>query len=106
MGEHFPYGSTFGAMPRGDFLYVKWRIKDSMKPGEYVGDFQDRVDLKSRLPVDISDCGIHFVVKEQQLYVYLIPPPGVWPAGAMRSSAPASMSAFLLQHQIYPDQSK
>lgn len=106
MGEDFRAENTSGPMPRGDFLYVKWRIKNRMKPGEYIGHYEDKVDLRTRLPADITDCGIHFVVKGAQLYVYLIPPPGVWPAGALRPTAPARMSAYLKQHQIYPDQPK
>jgi len=106
MGEDFPYENTSGPMLRGDFLYVKWRVKNRMKPSEYIGQFEDKVDLRTRLPADITNFGIHFVVKDAQLYVYLIPPPGVWPAGALRSTAPATMSAYLKQHQIYPDQPK
>jgi len=106
MGQSFPYERIYGELPRADFLYVKWRIKDRMRPDQYLGSYQDRVDLRTRLPVDIDGFGIHFVVKGRQLYVYLIPPPGVWPAGAMRPSAPSSMSEFLKQHQIYPDQPK
>ena len=103
MGEDFPSERISGAMPRGDFLYVKWRIKNRMKPWEYIGTYEDKVDLRIRLPADITNCRIHFVVKGSQLYVYLIPPPGIWPAGALEPSAPARMSAYLKQHQIYPD---
>lgn len=95
-GEAIQQHSISGVMPRGDFLYVKWRIKQS---GEV---YEDRVDLSTRLPADIKDCGIHFVVKGPQLYVYLIPPPGVWSAGAMRKSATEKVSVYLKQHQIYP----
>jgi hypothetical protein len=65
-----------GPMLRGDFLYVKWRIKNT---GEV---FEDTVDLKNRLPADITNYRIHFVVKATQLYVYLISPqpnPPGWP---------------------------
>lgn len=106
LGQVFPGWNTSGPMLRGEFLYVKWRIKNHMKPWEYIGTYEDKVDLKIRLPADIANCGIHFVVKGAQLYIYLIPPPGVWPAGALKPSAPESMSAYLKQHQIYPDQPK
>lgn len=65
-----------GPMLRGDFLYVKWRIKRSGK------EYEDRVDLRSLLPADIQDHRIHFVIKGPQLYVYLISPernPPDWP---------------------------
>jgi hypothetical protein len=38
-----------GLMQRGDTLYVKWRIKDSGK------EYEDTVDLASRLPRSIKD---------------------------------------------------
>lgn len=59
-------GTVDGAMPRGDSLFVKWRLKAT---GE---EFQDTVDLRRRLPTDIKDKKIHFVIKGKQLYVYLI----------------------------------
>jgi len=55
-----------GPMRRGDSLYVKWRIKST---GQI---YEDTVDLKSRLPRDITHDRIHFIVKGSQLYVYLI----------------------------------
>jgi hypothetical protein len=40
-----PYSSgVSGPMPEGDFLYVKWRIKATREV------FEDRVNLKGRLP--------------------------------------------------------
>lgn len=55
-----------GPMVVGDSLYVKWRIKTT---GEV---FQDTVDLRRRLPADIKDHKIRFVIKGAQLHVYLI----------------------------------
>lgn len=52
----------------GDTLYVKWRLKAT---GEVL---EDTVDLKSRLPRDISGHEIYFVIKEQLLWVYLVSP--------------------------------
>ncbi len=57
-----------GYLQRGDDLYVKWRIKST---GEV---YEDTVDLKSRLPDDITHHRIHFIVQGAQLYVYLISP--------------------------------
>jgi hypothetical protein len=59
---------TGGEILVGDFLYVKWRIKST---GEV---YQDNVDLKSRLPANIEDHTVYFVVKASQLYVYLVTP--------------------------------
>lgn len=65
-----------GLFSRADTLYVKWRIKATGAVHE------DTVDLRRRLPANIKDHRIHFVVKEAQLYVYLISPkpnPPGWP---------------------------
>lgn len=86
-----------GPMLRGDFLYVKWRIKNT-------GDvFEDTVDLRSRLPADIAQHRVHFVIKGPQLYVYLISPerkPADWPPNGPRRYD------FLKVITIYPDQPK
>lgn len=60
-----------GAMLRGDFLYVKWRIR---KTGQV---FEDRVDLRKRLPSDLTNCRIHFVLNGSQLRVYVVYPQAV-----------------------------
>jgi hypothetical protein len=60
--------STNGEMLPGEFLYVKWRIK---KNGQV---YEDTIDLKSRLPANITNNKIHFIVSGPQLYVYLIGP--------------------------------
>lgn len=57
-----------GDMLRGDDLYVKWRIKSS---GEV---YEDTVNLKDRLPNNITKHSIRFIVHGSQLYVYLITP--------------------------------
>ncbi|HUX81328.1 MAG TPA: hypothetical protein VMV35_00675 [Halothiobacillus sp.] len=57
-----------GPFPRGDTLYVKWRIKSTEEI------FEDTVDLKSRLPDDITRHRIYFIIKGPQLNVYLISP--------------------------------
>ena len=100
-GQTFASGGATGVIPRGDFLYVKWRSKETGKI------YEDHVDLTKRLPADIQYCAIHFAIKEAQLYIYLIPPPGTWPVGAIQKSAiDKSWAIYLQQHQIYPDVSK
>lgn len=100
-------------MLRGDFLYVKWRLKQT---GEV---YEDTVDLKSRLPADITDHRIHFVIRGPQLYVYLISPerlnPNPCPSQeALRklakTEAPGDrifrMYCNLKITTLYPDQTK
>jgi len=57
-----------GYLQRGDDLYVKWSIKST---GEV---HEDTVDLKSKLPDDITGHRIRFIVQGSQLYVYLVLP--------------------------------
>ncbi|MEZ5646087.1 MAG: hypothetical protein R3E99_13140 [Burkholderiaceae bacterium] len=57
-----------GSMPIGEFLYVKWRIKAS---GEVLAE---RVDLRDRLPRDMTDHELTFVIDGRQLYVYVVTP--------------------------------
>jgi len=57
-----------GPMPVGEFLYVKWRIKET---GEIV---EDRVDLRDKLARNMFDHGVTFVIEGRQLYVYLVTP--------------------------------
>ena len=96
--------AIYGNLLRGDFLYVKWRVK---KPGtllpEYLGTYEDRVDLSSRLPTDITGLKIHFIIRETQLYVYLI-----WPYDEKHVYPKNEKSLFdrVKYIQIYPDQAK
>lgn len=57
-----------GAMPVGEFLYVKWRLKAS---GEVL---EHRVDLRERLPRDMTDHELTFVIEGKQLYVFVVTP--------------------------------
>lgn len=57
-----------GPMPVGEFLYVKWRMKET---GEVV---EDRVDLRDKLARNMFEHGLTFVIDGKQLYVYLITP--------------------------------
>ena len=64
------------AMPVGDELYVKWRLNDT-------GEILERtVDLRNRLPRDMTNHKIYFVIKRRELFVYVISPekrPPDWP---------------------------
>ncbi len=52
----------------GESLYVKWRNKNT---GQI---YEDTVDLKKLLPRNIENHRIYFIVKDKQLFVYLITP--------------------------------
>ena len=60
--------NVHGPMRQGDSLYVKWRLRTT---GEI---YEDTVDLRNRLPQDITNHRIYFTIKSSQLFVYLIPP--------------------------------
>jgi len=82
-------GGLSGGMPVGDFLYVKWRIKASGEIRE------DKVDLRSKLPGDMNNHGIHFIVKGTQLFVYLVPPlPAHTPPFNLSVEGTGSWSAY------------
>ncbi len=57
--------SIRGDMVVGDSLYVKWRIKATNEV------FEDTVDLLSRLPKNMTDQRLYFVVQGKQLLVFL-----------------------------------
>ena len=57
-----------GEMRVGNSLYVKWQSKGS---GEI---YEETVDLRSRLPADIRNHEIYFMIRGKQLFVYLITP--------------------------------
>jgi len=59
---------TTGDMIVGDFLYVKWKIKET---GEI---FKDTVDLRNRFPRNLYECKVYFVIRGPQLFVYLVTP--------------------------------
>jgi hypothetical protein len=64
------------AMPVGDKLYVEWRINDTSEVLERT------VDLRNRLPRDMTNHKIYFVIKQRELFVYVISPekkPLNWP---------------------------
>jgi hypothetical protein len=67
-GELFlaPRTSVSGPMPVGEFLYVRWLLKDSQEMVEH------RVDLSDRLPRDMQNQEITFVINGRQLFVYLV----------------------------------
>lgn len=94
LGQVFVRVGVSGVMARGDTLYVKWRDKHS----HHV--YQDSVYLKNRLPRDITDLRIHFLIKGPQLYVYLIYP-GLKEASVPKG--PVRMYQDQKQVQIYPD---
>lgn len=102
-----PSGGTgvSGLMTVGDFLYVKWRIKQT---GEV---FEENVDLRHRLPRDIKDHKVNFYIIGPQLYVYVtdanfLPKeaPNVIPAGAPSQYLPGTLRRNY--RIIYPDQPK
>ena len=63
-----PGDSISGPMPVGDFLYVKWRL---LETGEVL---ESKVDLKGRLPADMTDHELTFVIEGRQLHVFVVTP--------------------------------
>jgi hypothetical protein len=106
-GITFVQQSITGPMLRGEFLYVKWRVISSRQV------FEDKVDLRSRLPEDIEYLNLHFVPKGSQLYVFLIYPwdGKSWEEEPLKNRftpVPGGIRRFEGKKilQIYPDPSK
>ncbi|MDY7574497.1 hypothetical protein [Actimicrobium sp. CCI2.3] len=109
--DSFGSGGLAGMMPRGEYLYVKWRVKAT---GEVL---EDKVDLKRLLPTDMTNFGLHFAIYGSQLYVYLFPPyttkDALGETVAHGGREPVGTRGQTLldipyaqQHQIYPDLKK
>lgn len=84
-----------GPMPVGDFLYVRWRLKPT---GEVL---EDKVDLRHRLPRDMTDQELTFVIEGRKLYVYLVTPQLV----TSQNKAPLLktwLSRYNRAYEIYP----
>ena len=86
-----------GAMPVGDFLLVKWRLKAT---GEVI---EQQVDLRGRLPRDMTDHELTFVIDGQQLYVYVVTPERK-KAYAEPPVLRTWRSKFARAYEIYPAQ--
>ncbi|MBK7687222.1 MAG: hypothetical protein IPJ25_15530 [Rhodocyclaceae bacterium] len=107
LGQVFHRADIYGELPRGDFLYVKWRVKAT---GEI---FEDKVDLQKRLPADMEKLDINFVVHGPHLYVFVEWP---WdgqpwqsePNATKYTPVPGGVKRYQghKQVQIYPDQPK
>lgn len=108
MSSYFYELSITGNMPRGEYLYVKWRVKETGQ------EYEDKVDLRQRMPEDISHHRLHFAIFGSQLYVYLFPPYWVKDSlgrdelvGGQCPVPPPGKTLldvpYARQHQIYPD---
>ncbi|HJV80756.1 hypothetical protein [Noviherbaspirillum sp.] len=96
-GKTYQTTSYGGRMLRGQFLYVKWRIKSTGNV------YEDTVDLRHRLPRDIEHNEVYFMVRGPQLLVYLISPEPRSPG--MPAIGP-SMYRSRKVTQLYPDERK
>ena len=63
-----------GRIALADYLYVQWRI---LPDGPVC---EDKVDLKSRLPAQMTGQHVYFIIERAQLNVYLIAPDDASPA--------------------------
>jgi hypothetical protein len=66
---HISQGTSIhGHIYLADYLYVKWRV---LPDGPV---YEDRVDLKRKLPSDMTDQHVYFFIEGPQLNIYLISP--------------------------------
>jgi hypothetical protein len=111
MANTFRGTNIGGMMPRGEYMYAKWRVKATCEI------FEEKIDLTHRLPADLTNYGLHFAIFGPQLYVYLFPTyetkdqfRGVTvnvgrPPGRVKGKTLLELP-FAQQHQIYPDLKK
>ena len=85
-GRGIAFNAVGGPMARGDFLHVKWRGTETGRV------YEDNVDLRRRLPPDITDHVIYFMLRGEQLHVYLVSPEGVMRPPGMPSDGPRRYS--------------
>jgi hypothetical protein len=100
-GEGLDFGSSVavsGEMPVANFLYLKWRLKQSGVVHER------RIDLRPLLPQDMFNHKITFVIEEDQVYVYLVTPKGkgVKDPPLLKTN----LSRFYLAYEIYPNNTR
>ena len=88
-------GGVWMPMPIAEFLYVKWRLEAT---GEVI---EERVDLRGRLPQNMRDQEVTFVIDGRQLYVYLVTSTEITqnlPKAPLR----AWRSRYKVTYEIYP----
>lgn len=90
-----PQAGVSGPMPVGDFLYVRWRLKSS---GEQV---EQRVDLRDRLPRDMTGHELTFVLEGRQLFVYVVTPQDQLPSVKQRTHR-TWLSRYNVAYEVFP----
>ena len=84
-----------GQMPVGEFLYVRWRIKET---GEVI---ENRVDLRGKLATNMFQHKVTFVIDGKQLYVYLVT------STFKKTDTPPILKTYLsrfdITYEIYPN---
>jgi hypothetical protein len=90
---------TYGPMRRAQKLYVKWRIQSTGQ------ELEDTVDLTGRLPSDMTNHRLHFMVRGTQLFVFLVTPEFRQP-DTSPDDGPKAYTAWHKTITIYPDQLK
>ena|SRR5947209_3424438 len=100
-------GGMGGVFPVGDFLYVKWRDKAT---GEI---HEEKADLHGRLPRDMNNRGLVWMIDQGRLNIYVFPPLEVKDVtgratttvghAAIRKKGQAFGDvAYNAQHRVYP----
>jgi hypothetical protein len=98
-GKTFAFDAVHGPMRKADFLYVKWRNTTTGR------EYEDTVDLRTRLPADVTDHTVYFMIRGAQLYVYLIAPEKVEHSADSATNGPRMYRDRRII-TIYPDRDK
>ena len=98
-GKGIAFNAVGGPRVRGDVLRVKWRDTETGRVHE------DSVDLRRRLPPDIAEHIVYFMIRGERLHVYLVSPEGVERPPGMPASGPRRYSQRKVV-TLYPDSSR
>ena len=90
-----PTTGVNGPMPVGEFLRVRWRLKAT---GEV---FEEQLDLRDRLPKDMTDHELTFVIDGRRLYVYVMTPVAQKPWGKTATHR-TWHSKYNVTYEIFP----
>jgi hypothetical protein len=67
--------------------------------------YEDTIDLRHRMPRDITNHKVYLMIRGPQLYVYLIPPESQRRPAGMPYDGPSRYD-YLNVTRIYPDKAK
>lgn len=91
-GKTHSFNSMTVSNIMADYLYVKWKLNNQSV-------YEDKVKIDCLLPEDMTDYTVTFMVKESQLFIYLVYPKS---HGKPQQQVGPSLYKDRIVEQIYP----